>query len=546
MTPYYEHAGVTFLHGNALDVLREMEDESVNCCITSPPYWGLRDYGAEGQLGLERTPEEYIARMVEVFREVRRLLRDDGTLWLNIGDSYATGAGSARSPGGDLFGKANKAVESGAFPVSQPNRMKLPGFKPKDLVGIPWMLAFALRADGWYLRSEIIWHKPNPMPESVTDRPTKAHEQIFLLAKSERYYYDFAAIKEPAAYSGTNSPESIKSPYGQGFTRANEPASFKGSKFHTGKTGQHQLGRSSNSPRVTGNLPGRDDRGWACNGPGQETRNKRSVWTVPTEPFTMWQETARRVRVRVDAPCDGSERIASPDCRLHGGSTDPASSASYGGHEDLLSPHSDSIGDDLALMPLTGSVPTEKIHEPDSAPENLGSPAPLCADSATGRSKEKSKKDRAPLTSPPYTPSVQTEYGTERIPATPWFFDLVGHTPASNSVAVDGSPVESPLGEIQRRIASTCTCEHYITKTDKISHFATFPPDLILPCVLAGCPTGGLILDPFSGAGTTALVAKENGRKCVGIELNKDYIDMSIRRVRQDNLFSGEIASASV
>jgi DNA modification methylase len=177
--------------GDALTVLRTMGTGFVNCCVTSPPYWGLRDYGVAGQIGLERTPEEYIARMVEVLSEVRRVLRDDGTLWLNIGDSYCSAWPCQRR---NEIGAGS--LENGKREARPP---RLPsGMKEKDLVGIPWALAFALRADGWYLRSEIIWAKPNPMPESVTDRPTKAHGQIFLLAKSERYFYDAKAIQEPS------------------------------------------------------------------------------------------------------------------------------------------------------------------------------------------------------------------------------------------------------------------------------------------------------------------------------------------------------------
>lgn len=241
--------------GDSLAVLKTLPDASVQCVVTSPPYWGLRDYsscdcatkrhassgflawdganrsgqsgpcppndarckkdpdpncprchgtgkitGVEGhQLGLEKTPEEYVAKMVAVFREVRRVLRDDGTLWLNLGDSYATGAGT--------------------FPVSQPNRMPLKGFKPKDLIGVPWRVAFALQADGWYLRSDIIWSKPNPMPESVTDRPTKAHEYIFLLSKSAKYYYDAEAIKEPVtggAHARYKTPDGWDTSVGEG------------------------------------------------------------------------------------------------------------------------------------------------------------------------------------------------------------------------------------------------------------------------------------------------------------------------------------------
>ncbi len=170
-------------------MLATLDAESCHTCVTSPPYWGLRDYGHADQLGLEATPEEYIARLVEVFRGVRRALRPDGTLWLNIGDSYAQSASSSRQnrPG------------HGFSPLSPRGRMFPPpdGLKPKDLVGIPWMFAFALRADGWYLRSDIIWHKPNPMPESVRDRPTKAHEYVFLLSKCPRYYFDQDAVREP-------------------------------------------------------------------------------------------------------------------------------------------------------------------------------------------------------------------------------------------------------------------------------------------------------------------------------------------------------------
>jgi DNA modification methylase len=183
---------VQIIQGDCRDVLKTLPDASVNCCVTSPPYWGLRDYGCDGQLGLERTPEEYVAKMVEVFRDVRRVLRDDGTLWLNLGDSYATGAGNVgERPGGGAQGDNWQGA------MTSPNRMPIHGLKPKDLVGIPWRVAFALQADGWYLRQDIIWHKPNPMPESVQDRCTKAHEYIFLLAKSERYFYDADAIAEP-------------------------------------------------------------------------------------------------------------------------------------------------------------------------------------------------------------------------------------------------------------------------------------------------------------------------------------------------------------
>lgn len=261
--------------GDCLESLRAMPNQSVHCCVTSPPYFGLRDYGMDGQIGLEDTPQAFVARLVEVFREVRRVLRDDGTLWLNLGDSIVR----------------------------------------KQMLGIPWRVAFALQADGWYLRQEIIWSKPNPMPESVRDRCTKAHEQIFLLSKSPRYYFDSEAIKEPVAESSA------------------------------ARLAQPTLAQQAGSARV----PGKTNGNMKAVGNG-ETRNKRSVWTVTTKPF-------------------------------------------------------------------------------------------------------------------------------------------------------------------------------------KGAHFATFPPDLIEPCILAGCPVGGTVLDPFGGSGTTAGVALKHGRQSVLCELNPEYAAMIPARV---------------
>lgn len=201
----------TVMVGDCLAALSSMPDCSVNCCVTSPPYYGLRDYGVDGQIGLEDSPDAYVSRLVEVFREVRRVLTDDGTLWLNIGDSYAR---DPKKGGSGPNGKHDNIPDYGnALRIMSekrgssdggvgrgdraPVRVGGEGLKPKDLIGIPWLLAFALRADGWYLRQDIIWNKPNPMPESVGDRCTKAHEYLFLLSKSDRYFYDSEAIKEP-------------------------------------------------------------------------------------------------------------------------------------------------------------------------------------------------------------------------------------------------------------------------------------------------------------------------------------------------------------
>lgn len=194
------------LHGDALTRLRELSDETVQCVITSPPYWGLRDYGVDGQLGREPTPEQYVLKLVDVFREVRRVLRRDGTVWLNVGDTYF---GSWGNYGGQNrgHGSQREIINGSAVPnpaydgledYRPPSTQSHPTLKPKDLVGIPWRLASALQVDGWWLRSDVIWAKPNPMPESVTDRPTKSHEYLFLLAKSDHYFYDAEAIKEIA------------------------------------------------------------------------------------------------------------------------------------------------------------------------------------------------------------------------------------------------------------------------------------------------------------------------------------------------------------
>jgi DNA modification methylase len=296
------------LQGDCMETLKTLEAGSVQTCVTSPPYYGLRDYGTaawvggasdcdhtyakggrnpetssgqlsnrgtlfsqyekvckrcgavrvDSQIGLEETPEAYVEKLVCVFREVRRVLKDDGTLWLNLGDSYAGsgGAGGDYNNGGLKEGQpryksnfdVNRAKDRSTDKWSHPLKYAGNGIKPKDLIGIPWMVAFALRADGWYLRSDIIWHKPNPMPESVTDRPTKSHEYIFLLSKSAQYYYDAKAVAEPSTWAG-------------------DPRAGYGRLHYRGKReGQDGTGQE-NFVSIT------------------ETRNKRSVWTIATQPY---------------------------------------------------------------------------------------------------------------------------------------------------------------------------------------------------------------------------------------------------------------------
>jgi DNA modification methylase len=253
----------TVIQGDALTRLKELSSEAVDCCITSPPYYGLRDYGVEGQIGLEESPEAYVSKLVEVFREVRRVLKKEGTLWLNLGDTFASGGTGGCSPKSTLNG--GKGVgESEKLRLMKQSPRKIPdGLKPKDLIGIPWMVAFALRADGWYLRSDIIWHKPNCMPESVTDRPTKAHEYIFLLSKSQRYYYDKEAILEP------HSDETKK--YFEKYT-PDHSKSLSDRKIALGDKGKTRTGFGNSRAEAT-----------ACMNPSG--RNKRTVWTVATKPF---------------------------------------------------------------------------------------------------------------------------------------------------------------------------------------------------------------------------------------------------------------------
>lgn len=334
---------VRILVGDCRERLATLPDQSVHCCVTSPPYYGLRDYGVDGQIGLEQTPDSYVAELVAVFREVRRVLRDDGTLWLNLGDSYATGG--ERSTGRNDTHRETPGGRGGSFRGGEQKATgQRDGLKPKDLIGIPWRVAFALQADGWYLRSDIIWAKPNAMPESVKDRPTRSHEYLFLLAKSERYFYDADAIAEDAV---TADPRVV-----DGFV----PKSVNG-KHAMDAGGQSAAVRVVDNQRGHGRRHAGFNERWDAMERAEQhvagKRNKRDVWTV--------------------------------------------------------------------------------------------SPAQFAG-----------------------------------------------------------------------------------------AHFATFPPALIEPCILAGCPRDGTVLDPFGGAGTTGLVADRLGRNAILCELNPVYAAMAAERIRQD------------
>jgi DNA modification methylase len=306
--PYYQDDLVTLLHGDALEVAKTIPSGSVQTIVTSPPYFGLRDYGADGQMGAEGTLDGYVAGMVALFSELRRTLADDGTLWLNLGDSYTASEGQRK-----VTDAAGSKQQTKRGSTGSPSTY-IPGVAPKNLMGVPWRVALALQADGWILRSDIIWAKPNPMPESVTDRPTKSHEYLFLLAKAPRYYYDAEAIQEDANPAYASRYES-----GFGGTK-NE---------HLQASGQSRIPVQGNR-EYTGK------------------RNKRTVWEVATVPF-------------------------------------PG------------------------------------------------------------------------------------------------------------------------------------------------SHFAVYPPELVRPCVLAGSRPGDTVLDPFSGSGTTGMVSTQEGRKYIGIDLNADYLDLSLK-----------------
>ena len=315
--------------GDCREIMKQWAKDGVKAqtCVTSPPYYGLRDYNHDGQIGLEETPQSYIDEMVKVFRCIWDVLSDDGTVWLNIGDSYSSHKDCKSTPQSFAKGTPKEnahAIELGKSRVRDSKMLKSQGLKNKDLIGIPWMLAFALRADGWYLRQDIIWHKPNPMPESVKDRCTKAHEYIFLLSKSDKYYFDSEAVKEPAI-SEDKRPSALKR--SRAFSYKTKDKEIKGYKDNLNEVSRFDI--------------------------APETRNRRSVWTVNTKPY-------------------------------------------------------------------------------------------------------------------------------------------------------------------------------------KGAHFATFPPALIEPCILAGSRIGDIVLDPFMGSGTTAQVAVQHGRQYIGCELNPEYEKLQIQRI--DNL----------
>ena len=526
--------------GDCRDTMRRWAEQGVKAqmCVTSPPYFGLRDYGHEGQIGLEQTPEQYIAAMVEVFRCVRDVLADDGTLWLNIGDSYAQAGGRGKQ-GATSQRKGRSNVEA----QEKRSSMKPPaGLKPKDLIGIPWMLAFALRADGWYLRQDIIWHKPNPMPESVRDRCTKAHEYIFLLSKSERYFFDAEAMKEPSA-----QPE------------------------RAGK-----LERSFSTGKPDAVL--RQDVGRAVM--RTETRNRRSVWTVATKPYNGKKALTDYVGD------DGKPYTASPDCPIHGHLARRQTSGThgYGGQQGQSQTGSAGTCAHHAQSPACGEQSTtsrssqasgagnSRQHTPESSHENKtdsrlsghtsGDGNQSCSgcksasgehqdcgkdcshqsssSTATSHNTGTSKTARAPATIRPCMPCAETDNRTQSTSDQRGLFEqdhgisessiLTGETSVhpSQDTRICNAGTSSELVSMAYEVGEKCTCNEVI-----IDHFATFPPALIEPCILAGSRPGDIVLDPFMGSGTTAAVAIEHGRQYLGCELNAEYGALQAERINE-------------
>jgi DNA modification methylase len=520
--------------GDCLEILPTLEANSIQCVVTSPPYWGLRDYGCAGQLGLEKTPEEYVANLVRVFQEVKRVLRDDGTLWLNLGDSYASFRDGKATPDTTRGDSNGTLVPKGMASNRMASTFSGSPIKHKDLVGIPWRVAFALQADGWWLRQDIIWSKPNPMPESVSDRCTKSHEYIFLLTKAARYFYDHVAVMEPvkessiARLSQPNLESQVGSDRVPFKTNGNMKAVGRLPRKHDGlDTG----GNGSAIRDHVGNSLNRED--------GQ--RNRRSVWTITTKPFNMWNETSRLSRVERDAVSCGMKHIVLPVCPVHGYLCHQDSNRS-GGERGADATNRIEGNGDLVQSPLFDCAPIDQNPAGDSSPGNSGLPPLACFPSATDHNTGKSKTVLVPETMPSCTPCGENEPRTDGTQVPPLSFAQHPCMNGSNKwpdemdVHLPDQTTFRTVDSLSLPIPPECLCGYYHTVTKKSSHFATFPPEIPEICIKAGSRVGDTVLDPFAGAGTTGMIAEKLDRKFIGIELNPEYAKMGERRIEAAEL----------
>jgi len=531
------------LTGDCRAILPTLPAQSVQCCVTSPPYWGLRDYGTNGQLGLEARPQEYIANMVGVFRAVGRVLRDDGTLWLNMGDSYAGGAGGR----GDKDREIPRCDGTSGKPSQKHNGERihrdLSGLKPKDLCMMPARLAMALQADGWYLRSEIVWHKPNPMPESVTDRPTKAHEMIYLLAKQERYFYDAEAIKEPHSRDWSNG------------ACGGSLGPNAGKKMHL----------SENDPNFR-NGHSQWERNYYPE-PNPAGRNKRSVWTIATQPNSdsVYDfEGADYVDRR------GIPRKWSPDCLIHERDGQPRreshatvscgelKAAEFSRNERngvnhvqergcAVSPIGDyktnQVEDSSSCVPIDDTCENKKLSgfrldereiltgtthtQSQSVPSMTDSDRLSCAEPAILHNIGDRKSGHVGQMPNDDNVSGQLEFRIQCKEPQLYGIERDGNIGANNTNPCNGHQ-KSTVEIVSRKNGKySSTEDKCLCRISQVSHFATFPEEIPKLCILAGSHVGDTVLDPFAGSGTVGQVALELGRKAILIELNPAYIELA-------------------
>lgn len=533
---------VQLLTGDCRDILPTLPERSIQCCVTSPPYFNLRDYNVAGQIGLESTLAEYISEIVSVFREVRRVLKDDGTLWCNIGDSYAGSWGSQghRSTPATI---SRNQITNHPKRASHTGTIRDAGLKPKDLMLVPARLAIALQDDGWYLRSAIVWHKPNPMPESVTDRPTSAYEHIFLLSKSARYFYDADAIREPLQDSSiARLIQNVEAQ--EGSHRANGGAKTNGTMKAVVRAREKNNGESAVDTKMRG-------YGSHC-GTYLDGRNARNVWTIPTAGFSDWSTVERRVDVSPDDADDDTIRTTRPDCPVHGDLAGPAPMAGCDGHTGAYASHRSPGTDGCHVQaPLGGHVPTDQILGVGSADESSDSLHPAYAPAATVHSNGMSRTVRDPATTQPCMPCDETTDHTDdtsdRLESGVPHLDMRENS-ISSADSGDDRRQETADGIADRpsgdQSFAACTCSYHKIVTETISHFAVFPPEIPRRCILAGSREGDTILDPFAGAGTTLLVADRLGRNAVGVEVNPEYVAMAQRRITNDAPLFVELETA--